>query len=180
MAANSAKKLLRLFLPTTFRSSKRTIYGLASLICEGCGFEISERSPKADTSIVWRMGRNGGCETLSSGLWKALYWPKNGLRSDLIASPERQKLTHSQKCRWLRKTKIGQGPNTLFSTCFIPICWLFLTTVRLLPMVVSLDGYEYNLNSKARSSACAMCRTRLYLATVKVYGLLLLSFATCD
>ena len=69
-------------LPTTLRSYKRTI-SLASFICEGCGFRTGSESRHHWCTTQWAEWHS--CETLSFGLREALYWPKIGLRSNLIA-----------------------------------------------------------------------------------------------
>ena len=72
MAANSAKETL----PTTFRSSKRM---------RRVWFVRLANDRKAETSATCVETVDiYACKTLSSGPQKASFWPKNGLRSNLI------------------------------------------------------------------------------------------------
>ena len=84
MAANSATAVLQVFLPKTFRSYKQTV-SPARLTGEGYGFR--PLNGKLTPVVYDAMGRKGtySCETVSSALQEALYWPKHGHRS-LIAS----------------------------------------------------------------------------------------------
>ena len=79
MAANSAKDRVFQQFSITERSAK------------GVACEISERSESRKHAVLYgTTGRKGRCshtcKTLSSGLGEASFWPKNGLRSNLIDS----------------------------------------------------------------------------------------------
>ena len=85
MAANSATKLFR---KSSFQQLSILTIGQLSFICEGWRFWPKSRHHWCTTQ--W--GEWHSCETLSSGLREASYWPKNGLRSNLIA-PKFQNLS---------------------------------------------------------------------------------------
>ena len=71
IAVNSARKLFWVFLPTTYHSSKRTIGRPKSVQYNAMGHI------RVDSHT---------CGTLSSNVRGASYGPKNGLRSNIIAS----------------------------------------------------------------------------------------------
>ena len=72
MTANSAKELFQVFLPTTFRSSKRTIVVLQASSVKDVACKISERSESRNQ-----------CYTTQWKISILCHLAKNGLRSNL-------------------------------------------------------------------------------------------------
>ena len=91
MAANSAKEPFGLSSQQLSSSSKRTI-SLASLICVECGLRDKRTIGKPKSVLYIRCNGQKGQDrylyvwNLSTRLREASYWPKNGLRSNLITS----------------------------------------------------------------------------------------------
>ena len=114
-------------LPTIFHSSKQSIKGVAC--------EISKRSESRNQCYVVQQAERvdvHACKTLSaSGLREALFWPRNGLRSDLIASKFQKfsagacpQLLHAYICTTNLTT-----PNLMATALICKISW----HLRLLP-----------------------------------------------
>ena len=81
MIQDGCEQCKRPSLPTIFRSSKQSTKGVACEISERLEIwnqrHMAQRAERVDVHA---------CETLLPGLRKALVWPRNGLRSNLIAS----------------------------------------------------------------------------------------------
>ena len=81
MIQDGCEQCKRPSLPTIFRSSKQSTKGVACEISKRLEIwnqrHMAQRAERVDVHA---------CETLLPGLRKALVWPRNGLRSNLIAS----------------------------------------------------------------------------------------------
>ena len=91
MAANCAKELLWVFLLTTFCFSKLTIIVSQASSEKGVACEIREKSESQKQCCTTQWAERVDIFIhvkldLLSGLQEASYWPKSGLRSNLIVS----------------------------------------------------------------------------------------------
>ena len=74
-----------------FHFGKRTMVVPQASPATGVAHEVSERSESQTSTTQWaEIVDVYTCETLSSDLWEASYWPKNSLRSNLKTSTFRK------------------------------------------------------------------------------------------